>query len=336
MEEYNFIEIKNNAYKTDLIFFNSDFHIYGDVSKINSPILFSTKNYNYVIVDPDSIKDNKELIFKIGTYIYYNSAIMNDDNITYFFGDISKCTDVSFEFSHQIKKIVSYEMVEDWYPKTLSEINDKIINFFLKRQKIFGQIFIIDDNDSYNNYLFFVPNYLDNELIENGKTFIKNQLFSKELFLKKQQYDCKIKFILSDKAIEMYQRSKDKNSNTAFIAIKFNHNEERIQAIQDAISMAGFEPIIMNELEHNNWIMPEIFHQIKLAKFVVADFSLRSDGAYYESGYAEALGKVCIHMCGKENENELHFDIAQKSTIIYDSLEDLKNKLYKRIIACFD
>jgi nucleoside 2-deoxyribosyltransferase len=135
----------------------------------------------------------------------------------------------------------------------------------------------------------------------------------------------------------MYQATKEKSneSNLAFIAIKFAGNEERIQAIQKAIALAGYEPRIMNEYETNNWIMPEIFHQIKLAKFIVVDLSVRCDGAYYEAGYAYALGKEVIHIYDKREEvnNPLHFDVAQKSTVIYNNYEELVEKLVNRIRA---
>ncbi|MCI9654208.1 MAG: hypothetical protein HFG91_07710 [Acholeplasmatales bacterium] len=91
----------------------------------------------------------------------------------------------------------------------------------------------------------------------------------------------------------------------------------------------------MNEFETNNWIMPEIFHQIQLSKFVVVDLSIRCDGAYYEAGYALAMGKEVIHIYDRreESNNPLHFDVAQKSTVIYNDFDDLKFKLMNRIKA---
>lgn len=224
-------------------------------------------------------------------------------------------------------------MVEEWYPKSLSEINNKLVNFFLKKQKYYGQIFTLDQSFNYN-YLFFVPNMLSNEESLQGIDFIKSQLFDNNLFIQQDAYENNIKFILSEYAIEKYQPRIDKNEKTAFIAIKFTDNEERIQSIQKAISKAGYTPVIMNELEHNNWIMPEIFHQLKICKFVVVDLSERSDGAYYEAGYALALGKEVIHTYDiNQTENQLHFDVTQKATILYSNLEELEEKLFNRIKA---
>ncbi len=59
-------------------------------------------------------------------------------------------------------------------------------------------------------------------------------------------------------------------------------------------------------------------------------------GAYYEAGYAEALGKEVIICCREDifnGDKKPHFDIAQKSSIVWKDEEDLENRLYKRIEA---
>ena len=80
----------------------------------------------------------------------------------------------------------------------------------------------------------------------------------------------------------------------------------------------------------------QIFYQIENSRFVVADFSMPCDGAYYEAGYAAALKKPVIHLFDKRKEtktNKLHFDIAQKSTIFYKDFNELKERLINRIKA---
>ena len=73
----------------------------------------------------------------------------------------------------------------------------------------------------------------------------------------------------------------------------------------------------------------------KLASFVVVDLSIRCDGAYYVAGYAYAFGKEVIHIYDKreEEKNPLHFDVAQKSTVIYNDYDELVIKLVNRIKA---
>ena len=65
------------------------------------------------------------------------------------------------------------------------------------------------------------------------------------------------------------------------------------------------------------------------------DLSIRCDGAYYEAGYAYALGKEVIHLYDNREQgtNPLHFDVAQKSTVMYNDYDELVEKLVARIQA---
>lgn len=229
-------------------------------------------------------------------------------------------------------------MLDEWFPKNISEINEKIVKYFLHKQTHYGQEFEWTGNDK--NLLFFIPRKLKVGEQNQSYKFITSQIFKKGLLTKTSASDNRIWFTISEEGIEKYQETTERSTKNklAFIAIKFASNEERIQAIQKAIALAGYESRIMSEYETNNWIMPEIFHQIKLARFVVVDLSIRCDGAYYEAGYAYALGKEVIHLYDKResSNNPLHFDVAQKSTVMYDDYEDLETKLINRIKATVD
>lgn len=323
------------AYNEDPIFKNKAYHLYGNPAVRNAPVLFWVDSYRYVLISPDDFKQNEILCFKVGAYLYHHKAVEDKyENYTYFFGDINKCKEIGEEFENQICKYVSYEMLEEWYPKNLEEINDKFVNYFLAQQKYYGQTFRLGDYDM--RYLLFLLPTLDIEGIRSSKSFILKQLSNNGYIsaLKTPGGDY-ISFTLTATAINQFQKTKTKEDNTAFIAIKFKDNEERIKVIQNTIADSGYEPRIMNEYQTNDWIMPEIFHQIQLCKFVVVDFSLPCDGAYYEAGYAQALGKQVIHIYDKREEvnNQLHFDVAQKSTVIYKDYDDLREKLTKRINA---
>jgi nucleoside 2-deoxyribosyltransferase len=132
-----------------------------------------------------------------------------------------------------------------------------------------------------------------------------------------------------------------KNNNVikqGFIAMSFDVEVEYIQSIfKQAIRQAGYEPQIIKDKEHNNYIMPEIFHEIETSKFVVVDITKQNYGAYYEAGYAQGLGKEVIVCCKKDvfdNPNTRpHFDIAQKSMILWTDEQDLLSRLVRRINA---
>lgn len=335
MGKFVFYRYTTTSYKVDPIFNSAEFYLNGTPAVYNAPELFDVGPYRYVLINPEDFKFNKEFCFKIATYLYYHPT--QDSNglpYTYFFGDINDCKDIGDGFSNQICKYVSYEMIDEWYPKNLTEINDYVVNFFLAQQRYYGQEFFFKD---YNiNYLLFISTNLTQHEQMQSKSFILSQLVKSGYFRADKSGDTYLSITMTEKAIESFQITKEKgNGNTAFIAIKFNNNEERIKAIQDAIAESGYEPIIMTEYQTNDWIMPEIFHQIQLSKFVVVDFSLRCDGAYYEAGYAHAIGKQVIHIYDKREEqnNPLHFDVAQKSTVMYENYNDLKHKLKNRINA---
>lgn len=131
-------------------------------------------------------------------------------------------------------------------------------------------------------------------------------------------------------------QNKSNRSKKIFIAMSFNKDVEYIElAFKEAITNAGFQPMIIKDKEHNNYIMPEIFYEIENSSAVVMDLTLQNFGAYYEAGYALGLNKQVIACCKEDvfadPAKKPHFDIAQKSMIVWKDEEDLKEKLTKRI-----
>lgn len=64
------------------------------------------------------------------------------------------------------------------------------------------------------------------------------------------------------------------------------------------------------------------------------DLTHQNNGAYFEEGYAMGLGKTVIQLCQKDTK--LHFDIAQKNTIMWDTEDAIPLMLTNRIIATID
>ncbi len=148
------------------------------------------------------------------------------------------------------------------------------------------------------------------------------------------------------------------NSNTAFVAMWF-HDSTRLyrQAVTDAIKLAGYEPVIIDQLPHNNFIMDEVINQIRDARFVIADFTAMPEqvdekgnlsggvrgGVYFEAGFAKGLGRELIATCcnSPEAQKRRHFDISQLNTLfwkedggkLYTDGEDFTKRLAERIKA---
>jgi len=60
--------------------------------------------------------------------------------------------------------------------------------------------------------------------------------------------------------------------------------------------------------------------EIRQARFLLADLTQANNGAYWEAGYAEGLGKPVIYLCEKSYFAKMstHFDTNHHLTILWD------------------
>lgn len=134
-------------------------------------------------------------------------------------------------------------------------------------------------------------------------------------------------------------RKKHAEVKQGFIAMSFKPEAESIrQCFKTAITEAGYAPMIIDEKEHNHQIVPELLKEIEKSKFLVLDVTYPNYGAYYEAGYALALGKEVIICCDNkvfsdDRFERPHFDIAQASQIRWSTEDELVERLIKRIKA---
>ena len=66
---------------------------------------------------------------------------------------------------------------------------------------------------------------------------------------------------------------------------------------------------------------------------MVADFTGQRAGVYYEAGFATGLGRPVIWCCRKDEIDKLHFDTNHKNHIDWETPEELRDRLYRRIRA---
>lgn len=239
------------------------------------------------------------------------------------------------EFSHIYN--LTPEMVEGWYPKTFAEKIDKILLKINQMAKFDGAYVSIGAGIEDLFFCKVIRTGLPNEKAERGVQV--DYVFS---FLEKNEYieDLGSYTVqLTPKALErIYEvQKRQKNNKNVFIAMKFGKETLDLRdALKQAISKAGYLPVLIDEVQYNGQIVPEMLYQIRESRFVVAELSHHNNGAYYEAGYALGLGKEVIHICEEEAMKEkVHFDVKQVNTITYktDNLEELKEKLIKRIQA---
>ena len=228
---------------------------------------------------------------------------------------------------------ITPEMVESWYPKNFAEKIDLIV---LK----LGELSTYDGDyvkvfDLANKLFFLSPNKSKNIADGCDKTVQIQYIVD---YLEKENYladEGNGFFQLTHKALErIYELQKNQTNNkNVFVAMKFGEETKELrEKIKEGLK--EFNVRIMDEIEHNHQIVPEMLYEIRNSRFVIAELSHHNNGAYYEAGYALGLGKEVIHICDKkELKSGLHFDVAQVNTIFYDSIDEIPEKLRKRIEA---
>jgi len=128
-----------------------------------------------------------------------------------------------------------------------------------------------------------------------------------------------------------------KLSRRAFVAMSFNQSlDDAYQnGVKPAIISAGFQPIRVDEVPHNERIDDLIIRELRRSAFVVADFSDIRSGVFFEAGFGLGLGLTVIWTCQQSTFPELskHFDTRQFYYVVWQHPEDLRERLANRILA---
>ena len=239
------------------------------------------------------------------------------------------------------------EIVENWYPKSFSDKIDHILMFIYNHAPHIGQSVCFSKEQLYS-FLF-----IDRYDLSTGKNILRSEpdLQQEGIFiltcLEEQNYiqgnhaamhcDDIQNIILLPSAFARIDEVQKQTTNgkNALVAMKFGEDTKPLrEAIRKGITDSGYIAIFIDEVQHNDFITPELLKYIKDSKFVVVDLTHQNNGAYFEEGYAMGLGKPVIQLCQKNTK--LHFDIAQKNTIIWESEEDIPERLHNRIISTIE
>ncbi|MCH8858285.1 MAG: hypothetical protein IID54_01745, partial [Proteobacteria bacterium] len=94
---------------------------------------------------------------------------------------------------------------------------------------------------------------------------------------------------------------------------------------QEAVAQTGFK--LQTVTQKAGLIDAIIENEIRNCKFLVVDLSDNNDGAYWEAGFAEGLGKPVIYIC-KEGVKS-HFDTEHRHIIKWhpDKLDEAAQRL---------
>jgi len=237
------------------------------------------------------------------------------------------------------------ELVDAWYPKSFAEKIDKILLYLdsksrhigemveLSREEMLSMLFV----DRYEHDIYGNISERDEDSVEREARYILNHLKNCDYI------ECN-PVLLEDSYIQIspegYARidvlqKHTANSRNVLVAMKFGDDTRDLrEAIRKGITDAGYIAIFIDEVQHNEFITPELLKHIRDSKFVVVDLTHQNNGAYFEEGYAMGLGKPVIQLCQKDTR--LHFDIAQKNTIMWATEADIPERLTNRIKATIE
>ena len=237
---------------------------------------------------------------------------------------------------------VTLENVDSWFPGTFNAKINMILLALADRTNTYGEQVVISSGEIIS--CCFVNRYQDEKQIDYEK--IKQQKDFYIDYLKHNNY----LYLSQDITLtaEGWQRvdelQRDRSNNReVFVSMSFADSTKPIrEAIRTGIVNAGFSPDFMDEIIHNQQIVPEMLRLIRECRLLVLDITDPNYGAYYEAGYALGLGKEVIITCSREKMNQKyeteeekkyerylkpHFDIAQKQILVWDDYKDLTVKL---------
>lgn len=245
------------------------------------------------------------------------------------------------------------DIIGAWFPKSFSERVDYILLHLGKRTLHVGQG-VDFCNSELLSWLFvdrydITPEYYNPKILKHEQRDCEECNDEAQYMLDYLQRCGYIKWTSAIKdgadvhvilTPEGYARVDELQKNTSngknvLVAMKFGDDTKPLrEAIRQGITDTDYVAIFIDEVQHNDFITPELLKYIRDSKFVVVDLTHQNNGAYFEEGYAMGLGKPVIQLCKKDTQ--LHFDIAQKNTIIWGDESEIPERLANRIKATID
>ena len=125
----------------------------------------------------------------------------------------------------------------------------------------------------------------------------------------------------------------------AFMAMPFGNARlsQVYVAYQTAVKAAGFTLDKLDERPKAGLIDNRLRVDIQTLRFVVVELTNDNNGAYWEGGFAEGLGKPVFYSCEKSyfNRKRTHFDANHLYTVLwkFDELDIAANELKNAVRA---
>lgn len=237
--------------------------------------------------------------------------------------------DNSFVETNDLKPISIDRLVKK-FPTNISERLDRVLLNIYKLSEIPSQIVQLKLHRDY-------PIFFSEEIGSHIPTFIINQL-AQDGYITKEGSSDDLQILLTVKGwnrVSELEEVNQSNSKQCFVAMWFDSSMNKVyqEAIEPAIERCGYKPLRIDNKEHNERIDAEIITEIDRSKFIIADVTGHRSGVYFEAGYALGRGMTVIWTCKADNLEEVHFDTRQFNHVVWENEEQLREKLYYRIMA---
>lgn len=296
---------------------------------------------------------------QIASYLYHNRFSIDYPECRYHSTmPKEKCDEYRNQFdtgnnTHGRPVHMDSAIIDNWYPRSFSERVDAILLCLNKKAKHIGESIELGLSESFS--LLFVDR---KELCEELYSTDRGRYISRDKEHCEEEANYMLNYLSESQLIRFrhgptvedayeitiaptgYARIDDllknsSNGRSVLVAMKFGEDTNPLrEAIRAGIKGAEYHAIFIDEVQHNDFITPELLKHIRDSKFVVVDLTHQNNGAYFEEGYAMGLGKPVIQLCQKDTK--LHFDIAQKNTIMWETEKDIPIRLINRIKATID
>jgi nucleoside 2-deoxyribosyltransferase len=115
-------------------------------------------------------------------------------------------------------------------------------------------------------------------------------------------------------------------SNYAFFARRFKNKDLDAfvqKCLTNAVKQTGYELRMVTQ--QAGLIDAIMEHEIRRCRFLIADLSDNNEGAYWEAGFAEGLGKPVFSICCEKDPNDptkdkkTHFDTNHRHTVRWNA-----------------
>lgn len=134
-------------------------------------------------------------------------------------------------------------------------------------------------------------------------------------------------------ACEDIKRGKS-TGRRAFMAMPFNRpdlDDLWLPTLREAVEKTGFRLERVDDQPRPGLIDDQMRLQIRQARFLIVELTHANNGAYWEAGFAEGLGKPVIYSC--REDQKAHFDVDHSLRIEWtESTMDKAAKKLKAVI----